>query len=97
MSLAPAYDFVSTIPYIRGDQFALNVSRSKAFSDFNEDELAHLSAKAALPLKLVLDTTRETVDLFHQHWEAEKFNLPIFSDVRSAIDAHQKIVFKTTA
>ena len=33
-SLAPAYDFVSTIPYIRSDQFALNVSRSKAFSDF---------------------------------------------------------------
>ncbi len=95
VSLAPAYDFVSTIPYIRSDRFALNVSRSKAFSDFNEDELAHLAAKAALPVRLVLDAARETVDLFHQHWEAEKTNLPISTDVRNAIDAHHKTVSKS--
>jgi serine/threonine-protein kinase HipA len=91
-ALAPAYDFVSTVPYIPGDQQALNVSRSKAFADFNEDELADLAAKAALPGKLVLDTARETVALFHQHWASEKANLPMSKEVREAIDAHLKTV-----
>ena len=92
VSLAPAYDFVSTIPYIHGDQHALNISRSKAFADFNEDELSHMAAKAALPEKLVLDTARETVALFHQHWRAEKSNLPMSEDVCNAIEAHLKTV-----
>jgi serine/threonine-protein kinase HipA len=92
VSLAPAYDFVSTIPYIQGDQHALNISRSKAFADFSEDELSHMAAKAALPEKLVLDTARETVALFHQHWRAEKSNLSMSEDVRNAIEAHLKTV-----
>lgn len=92
VSLAPAYDFVSTIPYIPGDQHALNISRSKAFADFNEDELSHMAAKAALPERLVLDTARETVALFYQHWGAEKSNLPMSEDVRNAIETHLKTV-----
>ena len=92
VSLAPAYDFVSTISYIPNDQFALNVSRSKAFSDFGDDELAHLAAKAALPEKLVLDTAHETVELFHHHWNTEKNELPLSKDVRGAIEAHLKTV-----
>ena len=41
-SIAPAYDFVSTIAYIPDDSAALKVSRSKKFSDFTFDELTHL-------------------------------------------------------
>ena len=66
--LSPAYDFVSTIPYILGDQFALNYSRTKKFSELTMDELEHLAAKAALPNKLVLDTARETVEIFLEKW-----------------------------
>ena len=91
-ALAPAYDFVSTVSYIPGDQFALNVSRSRAFGDFSEDELSHLAAKAALPSKVVLDTARETVDLFHEHWSQEKSHLPMRADVRDAIERHLKTV-----
>ena len=92
VSLAPAYDFVSTIPYISGEEYALNISRSKAFADFSEDELSHLAARAALPEKLVLETARETVVLFHQHWNAEKTDLPMSDEVRAAIEAHLKTV-----
>lgn len=91
-ALAPAYDFVSTIPYIVDDKAALNVSRSKAFADFTEDELSHLAAKAMLPEKLVLDTARETVASFHEHWHAEKKNLPLHADVISAIEEHVKTI-----
>ncbi|MFN4169952.1 MAG: type II toxin-antitoxin system HipA family toxin, partial [Pannonibacter phragmitetus] len=86
--LAPAYDFVSTIPYIANDKSALTFSRTKEFTGFTADELAHLSAKAKLPRKLVLDTARETVALFMERWEAEKTNLPMHKDVAEAIGKH---------
>lgn len=87
-ALAPAYDFVSTIPYIEDDNAALNFSRTKRFDGFSEDELSHLAAKALLPEKLVLDTARETVALFHQHWQAEKPHLPLTAEAIRAIDNH---------
>lgn len=95
--LSPAYDFVSTIAYIRDDKSALNFSRSKAFSDYNADELEHLAAKAALPRKLVLDTAQETVALFMQRWASEKNHLPMDQDVRSAIDKHLETLPITAA
>lgn len=87
-ALAPAYDFVSTIAYLKVEGAALRVSRSKRFDDFSEDELSHLAAKAMLPEKLVLDTARETVALFHQHWQAEKGNLPLSQFAIEAIEDH---------
>ena len=41
-----------------------------------------------LPEKLVLDTARETVALFHQHWQAEKGNLPLSQFAIEAIEDH---------
>ena len=90
--LAPAYDFVSTIAYLPYDRAALRVSRTKRFNEFTEDELSHLAAKAYLPEKLVLDTARQTVDLFHQYWQAEKNHLPLMRNVVDAIDSHIKTI-----
>jgi len=87
-SIAPAYDFVSTIPYIADKDAALKVSRSKKFADFTMDELSHLAARARLPEKLVLDTASETVELFHEKWQREKTNLALNSDIIKVIDKH---------
>jgi serine/threonine-protein kinase HipA len=91
-ALAPAYDFVSTIPYMPDDKAALKFSRTKRFDEFSEDELSHLAAKALLPEKLVIDTARETVALFNQHWQAEKANLPLAANVIKAIEDHMKTI-----
>lgn len=91
-ALAPAYDFVSTIAYIRDEKAALNYSRTKRFDGFSEDELSHLAAKALLPEKLVLDTAHETVALFHQHWQAENGNLPLSAQTIETIEAHTKTI-----
>lgn len=88
--LSPAYDFVSTIPYIPGDQAALNFSRTRRFDEFNKDELDHLAAKVALPPKLVSSTAQETVGRFMERWESEKTHLPMQADVVESIDAHLK-------
>jgi serine/threonine-protein kinase HipA len=91
-ALAPAYDFVSTIAYLPDPNAALKVSRTKRFDEFTFDELSHLAAKAMLPEKLVLDTARETVAQFHQHWQAEKGNLPLSADAIHAIERQLKTV-----
>ncbi len=92
VALAPAYDFVSTIAFLPDSKAALNVSRTKRFDEFSEDEISHLAAKARLPEKLVLDTARETVALFHQHWQAEKANLPLSAKFIEVIEAHLKTI-----
>ena len=89
-ALAPAYDFVATIAYIPDATAALKFSRTRLFSGFSEDELSHLAAKAMLPERLVLDTARETVALFHQHWRAEKAHLPIGPNVIRVVEEHLK-------
>jgi len=87
-ALAPAYDFVSTIHYIPDEYAALKFSRTKRFDGFSEDELKHLAARAFLPEHLVLDTARETVDLFHQYWQSEKANLPLAKGIVQSIETH---------
>jgi len=91
-ALAPAYDFVSTTPYIKDDKFALKFSRTARFDELTIDELKHLAAKARLPEKLVLDTALETVDLFHQNWRAEAKNLPLTKAMVDAVEHQLKII-----
>ncbi|MGB0288453.1 type II toxin-antitoxin system HipA family toxin [Aequoribacter sp.] len=91
-SIAPAYDFISTIPYIPDDSASLKVSRSKKFSDFTQDELSHLAAKAMLPEKLVLDTAKQTVAGFHEIWAKEKAHLPLTKSMIEAIEKHLRSI-----
>lgn len=90
--LAPAYDFLSTIPYIPDDEAALKFSRTKRFDRYTEDELSHLAARAHLPEAPVLDAARETVALFHEAWEKEKANLPLHVPVIEAVQSQLRSV-----
>jgi len=86
--LAPAYDFVSTIPYIPDDAAALKFSRSKRMDEFTLDELRHLADKARLPAQPVLDAARDTVQGFTEVWQTEKAHLPLSAAIISFIDNH---------
>ena len=88
---------MSTIPYIPDDSAALEISRSKKFSDFTLDELSHLAAKAMLPEKLVLDTAKQTVASFHEVWSREKTHLPLSKNMIEAIKKHLRSVPLTDA
>jgi serine/threonine-protein kinase HipA len=86
--LAPAYDFVSTIPYLPDDKAALKVSRSARFTDFSVDELTHLAEKARLPRHLVLETALATASRFLDIWSREKKQLAMAPAVSNAIEQH---------
>lgn len=90
--LAPAYDFVSTIAFLKDDKLALSFGHSKNWEDVNDEELSWFIGKAQLPGKLVRDTATETVSDFLELWEKEKVHLTLTEDARSSIDEHLKKV-----
>lgn len=87
-SLAPAYDFVSTVVYIDDAHAALKYARTRKMAELSLDELAYLSAKAGLPEPLVRRAATETVERFHSTWRDEKRHLPLSKDAVSKIEAH---------
>lgn len=86
--LAPAYDFVSTIPYIKDELAAIKYARTKKMSEFSFDELRYLAAKAHLSEKLVVDAASETVTRLRDEWPIAKKDLPVDSKVAEAIERH---------
>lgn len=88
--LAPAYDLLSTVPYIPEDDSALKFHRSREWESFTYRELETIADKARLPSHLVVSTARETVEQFDAVWEHEKAHLPFSGEVVAAIDRHRK-------
>ena len=90
--LSPAYDFVSTIPYIPDDEAALKFSRTKRFDEFTYDELSHLAARAGSPKSLVVNAAKDTVEAFYEAWNQEKSHLPLQQTVIDRIEGHLRTV-----
>jgi serine/threonine-protein kinase HipA len=87
--LAPAYDFVSTIPYLSGDTLALNFMGVKSFQAITLETFEKFAAHSRLPKKLVIDTLLDTVNRFALAWESSGTNLTE-DTVREPILRHLK-------
>ena len=76
--LSPAYDLVSTVPYIPGDKLALTLGGSRDSSQITFDQLLRLTGKAGLPIDPILRMARETVEATAAAWRslAQKDILP---------------------
>ena len=86
-ALSPAYDLLSAIPCIDGeDMAALDFSWTKKMTAFDVGELKHLAARVRLREKCVVDIAAETVQRFRQIWRDEKGHWPLDDRVTDAID-----------
>ena len=90
-TLAPAYDFVSTIPYLPNDQLALTFVDSKAFNTLSYAQFKRFAAKAQLPESLVLETVQETVKSFAQVWKST-FDPHLDDAIIQAIHNHLEMI-----
>lgn len=86
-SIAPAYDFVSTIVYIKNEKLGLNFADTRLFADLDLERFGRFANRAKLSSSLVRDTAKDTVARFHAAW-AGRTDLPISADLDSAIEAH---------
>lgn len=86
--LSPAYDLLSTLPYVPGDDTALKFARVKRFADFTRDEISFMAAKSGLPETPLIRAADETVERFMEYWSKEKAHIDITEDVVRYIDKH---------
>lgn len=77
-SLAPAYDFVSTIAYLPDVNMSLSLAGIKDMRQYSVDLFRKLSQKANLPEKLVVTTAQETAEHLRDAWSKfhKYFSLP---------------------
>lgn len=85
--LAPAYDLLSTIPYINDAETALNLVKEKDMHGLSFARLSHFAAKARLPEKPVAQVARETIERFLDVWKNGEY-LKDLDFIKDAINEH---------
>ena len=91
-ALSPAYDFVSTVPYIPDDRLALNLAGEKNMNPIGLEHFRNLTRKAEVPDYLVLNTVRETVEKTIEQWSKNKMAYDLPMALRERIDVHMNNV-----
>jgi serine/threonine-protein kinase HipA len=90
--LAPAYDLVGTIAYIPGDRLALSLGDTTEFAEVDLERFRRLAERAGLPVRLVLQTVRETAARVRDLWPTHEPLRALPDRVRDAITAHMQTV-----
>lgn len=89
--LSPAYDILSTIPYIKNEKFALNINKGKRlFIDFNYKTINKICNFLDIPFFEIKNIVDETKEIFLQNWNKEKTNLYLSNNIIEMVDKHQK-------
>ncbi len=70
--LSPAYDLLSTAPYLPGDNLALTLVKTKQMDLCTVDVFKALARKANLPEHIVLSTMKITVEATRDNWSTLK-------------------------
>lgn len=91
-TLAPGYDYVSTMRYLPERGLGLPLARTKDVSRLDDDLLEKASVQAGIPRGLVKDVAHETARSFIQAWSRHKAGLPIDDVGRRKIDEQLRIV-----
>ena len=90
--LAPAYDLVATVPYIPGDRLALSLGDTKDFAEVDVERFRRFADKAGLPVRLVLQTVRDTAARVRDLWPKHEAARALPNSIRNAIDEHMRTV-----
>jgi len=84
--LSPAYDLVSTLPYIAGDTLGLSFGGSRDIGRITKDQVRRFAETARIPVsplwRIVIETTERTVENWRELDEREA----IPNDIRAAIE-----------
>jgi serine/threonine-protein kinase HipA len=85
-SLSPAYDLLSTIPYIPKDGLALNLGDSKNIGSIKLENFKKLAKKANVPENLVLNAVKDAVQKTYDIWKTDQKNYQLPSKILKSIN-----------
>ncbi|NML13418.1 type II toxin-antitoxin system HipA family toxin [Azohydromonas caseinilytica] len=86
--LSPAYDLVSTIQYMEGDQLALNLGGSKRWQDVSMATFTRMARKLKLPENLIEPWVEEAVEAILSTWSCSKVEYGYPSAAVERIERH---------
>ena len=84
--LAPGYDFVSTIAYIKDRKMALSIAKEKDTKRLDQSLLERFAEKAGLPKHMVVQTALDTAEKTVRAWSEMASDLPLHDQVREGIE-----------
>lgn len=87
--LSPAYDIVSTIAYIKGEQeFALNMAKNKNWYQVNFAAFQAWAKRIGVPWQAIKVHIIETLELARSHWPLMLAELPMDGTQQKVLMAH---------
>ena len=85
--LSPAYDFVSTVPYMPDENLGLTFGGSRSLARIQRDQARRFADKAGLAASPVWETIRETVERTVEAWNSLAARDLLPADLRNQIDS----------
>lgn len=86
--LSPAYDLVSTVPYLPNDNLALTFGGSRSLESITKDQVMRFVDKASLPMNKVWDIINETASRTIEAWHSMEQKDLLPPDILSRIEEH---------
>lgn len=86
--LSPAYDLVSTIQYMPADRMALNLARSKQWTDVTSQSFSRLARKIGADKQAVTQAVAQSVELIRGAWLDHANDFGYGADQRRVIERH---------
>ncbi len=83
--LAPAYDYVSTVPYLPNQQLAICFGRSKAMDDIAPDQVRRFADTAQLSVPSLWETILRTVEETRTAWRDHAARDLLPADLRKTL------------
>jgi serine/threonine-protein kinase HipA len=90
--LAPAYDYVSTIPYIPTDQLGLSFGGSKRIDVITQDQMERFADTARIGITSVSDIVLGTVERTLEAWQKLEAKDLMGKSIREATEKHMQHV-----
>ena len=84
--LSPAYDLISTIPYIHEDALALSFGDSRSFSEISPNQIRRFADTARIPASPLAQLVLETVENTVAAWSTLEQKELLSSDLQKTID-----------
>ncbi len=95
-ALSPAYDFVSTLPYLPDDRLALTFGGSRSLEEIGLEQTRRFAEKAGLPMPPVTRAIVETVERTEAAWHTLREKKLLAAPIRRAVEEQIKRVAERT-
>ncbi len=90
--LAPLYDYLSTLTYVRRENLGMNFAGTKKFSDLTEDRFLHFIDKAKFPPTLAMRAVKTMAEKVLDIWSDMRPEIELPDDLLQAINDHMRTV-----